>query len=185
MITIHSFSQQCSEQGMLLYSRSGRALWMRAAGVADRDLIVDLLLRMSTQSRQLRYFVPRPFSIDSARIEAQRILSRLNGCGQVYLVTGMAAGYEAAIGLGELVIDPGDPRRAEFAIIVRDSEQADGIGTALAQALLSEARQAGVTTLYADFLPGNTAARRLIRRLDLPCELTMGPEYQVALRLAA
>lgn len=91
-----------------------------------------------------------------------------------------------AIAVGELVIDQADPTRAEFAIIVRDSEQADGIGTLLAQALLARARNAGVSRLCADIMPGNIAVRQLIQRLCLPYDFTMdASEWQVALRLAA
>jgi RimJ/RimL family protein N-acetyltransferase len=53
-----------------------------------------------------------------------------------------------------------DPDRADIGICVVDAEQGRGVGTALAEALMVQARAAGLISVHADIEPDNERARR-------------------------
>jgi RimJ/RimL family protein N-acetyltransferase len=65
------------------------------------------------------------------------------------------------VGWAEFGRYPEDPQRADIAMCVVDDEQGQGIGTALARALLDLARGAGLSSVHADIEPGNVAAHRV------------------------
>jgi RimJ/RimL family protein N-acetyltransferase len=60
------------------------------------------------------------------------------------------------------------PGVAEIAVSVRDDYQQQGIGTMLVQHAVAAARNDGLHHLLASILPENTAALRLMSRLELP-----------------
>lgn len=64
----------------------------------------------------------------------------------------------------------GDPQsdRAEYAALVADAWQGKGLGLAMTLDLVQQARQVGITTLYALVLPENVRMLSLLRDLDLP-----------------
>jgi RimJ/RimL family protein N-acetyltransferase len=68
------------------------------------------------------------------------------------------------VGVGELVVQPRDPRRGELALLVRDGYQRRGIGFALAERLVRHACHHGLAVLEAEALSGSRAIRALVRR---------------------
>jgi RimJ/RimL family protein N-acetyltransferase len=84
---------------------------------------------------------------------------------------------------GLVVLDPEDPNeiiavvryarnpgneRAEYAALVEDSWQGQGVGAALTHRLIDEARGNGVGSFYALVKGGNTRMLNVLRHLDLP-----------------
>ncbi len=67
------------------------------------------------------------------------------------------------VGLAELVV--GEEGKAEGGIIVLETMQGRGIGSALARALRDVAREFGVKAVYGYILPDNVRALRLVRKL--------------------
>jgi len=65
-----------------------------------------------------------------------------------------------------------DAAGAELAVVVDDTQQRRGVGTALCAALSSDARRAGIRYLRADLLRTNAAMLQLLRCLELPMRLT-------------
>lgn len=184
---MHSLAGHSVERlyGLRSRSVSGRPLYVRFARNSDIEPIAEMLQQLSSASLTLRYLTPKPLEAAGARMEARRMLAQAELAGTVLLVSTPNGDGERLVGLGELAIDPAAATRAEFALVVRDDYQADGIGTLLMHALVTAAAQAGVVTLGADLAPSNVAMRRLIRKLDLPYSLTLGPyEWTLALQLA-
>lgn len=168
----------------IVRSRNGRALMVRPARLNDQARIVDLLLRLSPASRLMRYLAPRTLTLPEAQHEARRILAHAERAGAALLIAAADDPAEMPVALAELAIDHTDPTRAEFALVVRDDYQADGIGALLIQAVIARARRAGVATLIADFLPTNRPIHRLIKRQRLPYSLTFSPtEWRLELRI--
>ena len=62
---------------------------------------------------------------------------------------------------------PGD-ERAEYAALVEDNWQGQGIGAALTHRLIDEARGNGVRSFYAPVKGENTRMLKVLRHLDLP-----------------
>ena len=68
------------------------------------------------------------------------------------------------IGVARFIRDPNDARLAEVAIVVTDSWQGRGVGTALVERLAARMRTVGVERIAARMLVGSDAARRLVAR---------------------
>ena len=101
-------------------TRRGRAIDARRVRPDDRALLADMLGRLSVHTRWLRYMSPRPLAGDAALAEARRIAA-----GHPALVAlGRVGGLEEAIAVAELVPDARDRATGEFALVVRDDEQA-------------------------------------------------------------
>ena len=63
-----------------------------------------------------------------------------------------------------------DSEKAEYAALVEDRWQNQGVGTALTRLLIDEARDKGVRFFYALVKGGNKRMLELLRHLDLPEE---------------
>jgi acetyltransferase len=159
---------------------------VRHAVPADLPLIVDLLERLSDQTRYLRYCHPVPRSPAWAWAEAARML-RQGGSRVLTLVAVSRAERTAeVIGVGELVIDGGAGASAELALLVRDDQQGRGVGTELGRRLVGLARARGLAELYGHLLPENRASLALLRRLGAPYTTAFDGELlHAVLNLAA
>jgi len=82
--------------------------------------------------------------------------------------TAVADGAERAVALAELAHDHSDPAVAEFAIVVRDDYQQEGLGRMLTQLLIQVALLRGVDALRVEMLAENRAVRKLVYGLGLP-----------------
>jgi RimJ/RimL family protein N-acetyltransferase len=71
---------------------------------------------------------------------------------------------DALIGWAEYGRYRDAPHTADLGMCVIDAEQGKGIGTALAQAVLVRAREAGLVSIHADIEPFNDIARRAWQR---------------------
>src|SRR5215208_6121897 len=69
-------------------------------------------------------------------------------------------GEERAVAVAELAHDPGDPAVAEFAVVVRDDYQHEGLGTMITQLLIQLATLRGVPSLHASVLAENQVVYR-------------------------
>lgn len=143
-------------------------LLMRRVESGDAALIVDLLYRLSAQTRWLRYFTTRPFTNETAWVETERIVRGQAGKSLALIATAPNAAFDEVIAVAELVIEARNPKSATLAIVVRDDYQRQGIGQTLANQLVRYARKSGLSTLRADLLAENRAIRRLLDRLGVP-----------------
>ncbi|WP_158545917.1 GNAT family N-acetyltransferase [Blastococcus sp. TF02A-30] len=69
------------------------------------------------------------------------------------------------VGVARYDRSPGDPARAEVAVVVEDGWQGAGVGRQLLRALAERAAARGVTTVTADVQPDNAPALALAARL--------------------
>jgi acetyltransferase len=69
--------------------------------------------------------------------------------------------------------------RAEYAIVLADRWQRQGLGLAMTRRLIDVARARGIHYLEAVVLLGNQGMLRLFRRLGLPLHIDEGPELLV------
>jgi acetyltransferase len=133
----------------------------------DVLLAIDLLVRLSTRSAQLRFFQPLQ-SIEAMTRQAARMVG-----GDPRLQTALAAtiregGEEQVVAVVELVQSPTDLMAAEFAIVVRDDYQREGLGRMLSHIAIELARVRGMRTLRASVLAENRAIMTVLRGLGLP-----------------
>jgi GNAT superfamily N-acetyltransferase len=148
-------------------SGRGRALSVRAVTPGDAPLLTALLAGLSERSAHLRFFRPLK-DITTVWREAARVAGG-NPLFQAALVATIAEdGEEHAVALAELLHDRYDPTMAEFAVVVRDDCQREGIGRMLSQLLIQVAMLRGVRTLRASTLAENLAIHKLLRGLGVP-----------------
>jgi GNAT superfamily N-acetyltransferase len=159
-------------QPFLFHTLRGRPVAIRRVVSADTILLADLLCRLSEQTRRLRYLAPRALIGEIVWREAARMARGRTDDHLTLVVVAQGAEPAEAFGVGELVRDEQAPTTAEIAVVVRDDQQNQGLGSFLLWQLVCAAQQNGITRLYADLLEENQAMLRLIRELRLPYTAT-------------
>ncbi len=143
-------------------TKSGFLGELRPLLPSDRPAYLELLSKLSPQSRRLRFFTPAPpterminyfLDIDFIDHFAWVVLDRSRdphtGCGVARFIRGTS-----------------DLHRAEAAFVVIDDYQAMGIGTIMLGAVAVAAEAVGITTLTAEVLDENEGMRAVFGRVD-------------------
>ncbi|MFB4302939.1 GNAT family N-acetyltransferase [Actinomadura sp. NTSP31] len=155
--------------------RDGTHVTVRPIEPRDADAVRALHERCSLDSRRMRYFSPKPYPPPRA-IEGF--------CDPARGLTLVAEGPDGSLlALAHLihVIDPGV---AELAFLVEDGWQGRGLGRALAELLVAQARERGLVELRATALSENARMRRLLTSLGGRTRRTDEPHI-VEIRLRA
>lgn len=187
--------------GWRLYRRTEEAAWatktgqayvMRSATAADLPLMADLLTDLSSDSRYLRFLLPlSAFTPERAEARARQLWLENPWPSWVLLATlpeseQPGAASEKVIGLGELHLNPANPGQAEFALLVRDEWQGQGIGARLLDRLVALATTRGVRVLCSEIHPYNRAMRKILSRQERPVEFKfVNGTMEVSIKLAA
>ena len=156
--------------------RGGPALTVRPLRNGDADTVLAVFARLGERSRRARFNGPKPKLTDADL----RHLAAVDG--NRHVLVAWVDGDPRPVALARLVRDGGT---AELAFEVADEHQRRGIGSALTELLLADARAAGITEVTALVSSDNPAAlallRRLVGRLDVRYE---GSELSVRAALA-
>jgi acetyltransferase len=144
-----------------------RTLSVRTATPADAPLLAHLLAHLSDRTSQLRFFRALK-NIELICDEAVRMATGGPQRHAVLVATIEVQGAEHAVAVAELAHDPTNPALAEFAVVVRDDYQREGLGTIISRMLLQLATLRGVQTLRGTMLAENRAIHRLVRGLGAP-----------------
>ncbi len=124
--------------------------------------------RLSAESQRRRYLAPKP-RLSSADL---RYLTEIDGRDHVALVAVTEREPEEIVAVGRFVSLPDREGTAEFAIVVGDAYQGQGLGRALAVALADAARARGVRRFAATVLSDNHAIHRLLQTIGSRLDLT-------------
>jgi len=145
--------------------RDGRPVALRVAGAEDAAAVQRFVRNLSEQSRRYRFFAPIR-ELSPAQIER---LTRSHPPDELALVGEITAesGESRIVALAQYVVC--DALDAEFAVVVDDAWQRQGLGMQLVGALAEQAARAGVTALGGFVLPDNWPMLAFLARLD--CEL--------------
>jgi RimJ/RimL family protein N-acetyltransferase len=132
---------------------------LRPISTDDQAALGAAYQRLSPLSRQRRFGSPK------ARL-SRRDLAYLTDVDGIDHVAWVAVDEDGdIIGVGRWVRDPERPATAEFAIVVGDPYQGQGVGRALAERLSAEARARGVSRFTALVRADNEPVRRLVARI--------------------
>lgn len=146
--------------------RSGRMVAIRPIQADDGERLEASHGRLSPESRYRRFLAAKPrLSADEVRY-----LTEVDGRDHVALVVTPAGDPDRIIAVGRFVRHRGDPAAAEFAIVVGDPYQGEGLGTELLRALADAALERGIVRFTATVLADNEAVHRLLRRLAVRFE---------------
>lgn len=150
-----------------IVAKNGQQVHVRYLTPADGDLLVNLVRKLSRESRYQRFHV----SMDDMPME--EIYRRLppfldvDGRNSVALLALVDEPLgEHAIAVARLRRRPGETE-AEAAVVVRDDWQRQGIGAALMRQLVALALDLGINRFTAMIQAGNHAVHAMIKALGL------------------
>jgi acetyltransferase len=147
----------------------GTAVIIRPIRPEDEPLLVEFHHTLSEQSVYQRYFHPFPLSERIAHERLTRI-AFINYEREMALVAEWRdeAYKPHIIGVGRLIKLRGG-KEAEFAILISDEYQHQGLGTELLSRLVAIGRREGVKRIIADILPDNAAMIRVSEQVGFTC----------------
>ncbi|MFS8857147.1 bifunctional acetate--CoA ligase family protein/GNAT family N-acetyltransferase [Synechococcus sp. H55.7] len=130
----------------------------------DEPLVIQFHRHVSDYSIYLRYFHSIKYS---ARIAHERLVRICfnDYDREIALVAEKQEPEATILGISRLSKKHGPPEEAEFALLVADPYQRQGIGTELLTRLIQVARCEGIRRLTGEVLSENEGMRRLCRRL--------------------
>jgi protein lysine acetyltransferase len=148
---------------------SGRLVEIRALRAEDGQALSASYEQLSEQTKYRRFLAPKPH----LSIQDVEYLTNIDGTDHAALIAvpvgaRMPREPESIIGVARYVRLPEDPDAAEFAIVIGDSFQRDGLGTAIMDRLGRIAIANGIKRLRGTMLADNVGAHRLTRRLAGP-----------------
>lgn len=147
---------------MRLTLRDGTEVVVRPIRTVDKQLLARAMAMLSRESARLRFLAPKS-KLSSGEL---RYLTEIDYIDHYALVAVMADDPRRLAAVGRWVRATDDPASAELAIVVGDSLQGQGLGTALGRALAQAARARGVHRFTALVLAENTAAPKLFERIS-------------------
>jgi GNAT superfamily N-acetyltransferase len=142
---------------------SGIEIPFRVARPGDAPALQRLHARCSERTIYLRFLGPMKKLSD----EQARYFASTDGVDHFGLVALDPQDPNEIIAVVRYARKPGD-ERAEYAALVEDSWQGQGVGAALTHQLIDEARGNGVGSFYALVKGGNKRMLSVLRHLDLP-----------------
>ena len=155
-------------QLLKFHTLRGQVVAVRQVMAMDTLLLAEMLCRLSERARQLRYMRSGNFSGEAIWNEAVRMTRGRSLDHTTLLATIQPDEYDEAIAAAELVRDRHNPTIGEIALVVRDDEQQQGIGSFLLWRLIGVAQRSGIANLNVNMLAENRAMLRLICALGLP-----------------
>ena len=159
-------------------ANNGHKLLLRPIRPEDEPLLVKFHGTLSERSVSLRYFHAMTLSSRVAHERLTRICfldydreMALVACDQ-----DAATGETEILGVGRLGKLRGT-NEAEFALLIADKFQGQGLGTTLLDRLLQIGRDEKIDRIYGDILPENIEMQRICEKLGF--HLTQSPEDPV------
>lgn len=142
--------------------RDGRHAVIRALQPQDREALSEAFARTGDESRYRRFFTSKR-SLSEGEI---KFFVEVNFTTHVALLCELEEGGRKVIaGGGRYVVCA--PGSAEVAFMIDDLHQGRGIGSLLMRHLVACARSAGLQTLVAEVLAGNSPMLKVFERAGL------------------
>lgn len=162
-------------------AKNGEQLSVRFLTPEDGDLLVDLVLRLSPETRYRRFhYGQETATMDEIRRRLPPFLE-VDGVDSLALIalTGEAKG-QRIVGVGRFRRQPGAVE-AEAAVVVRDDWHRQGVGSALMKQLVQVARSLGIVRFTAMIQAGNRAVHDMIKaaNIDFVSHIEHGEDYIV------
>lgn len=156
---------------------SGRKVMIRPIRPDDGNALRKAYDHLSEETKYRRFLAPKPH-LGPADI---RYLVEVDSSDHYALVATPADRDDWILGVARFVRLPGDPRRAEIAVVVGDPFQGEGLATELLKRLGEAASERGITSFNATMLTHNEPAHRMVRRFAGPRahERHLGPTVEI------
>jgi acetyltransferase len=163
--------------------RSSIEVLIRPIRPEDEPLIVAFHSTLSKQSVYLRYFYPMSLEQRIAHDRLTRICF-IDYDREMVLVAEHSdkSGQRAIIGVGRLTKIRGT-NHAEFATVVSDAYQGQGLGSELLRRLIAIGRDERLERVIADVLPDNRDMQRVFKQMGFRFRRALGEPIRVELAL--
>jgi RimJ/RimL family protein N-acetyltransferase len=160
--------------------KDGTAVEIRPIRTDDSERLRTSHARLSPESRYRRFLGAKP---ELSASDAKYLVD-IDGCHHFALVATLD---DEIVAVTRFVREPEDPATAEFAIVVGDDHQRQGLAGELLRRLAEAAAERGVRRFRATILTDNVAIRRLMQTLAAgPLdECRLGTVSEVGFDLAA
>jgi RimJ/RimL family protein N-acetyltransferase len=161
----------------------GTAIRVRPIEPADKARLEAGLRRLSDETIRRRFLAAKPrFSQRELRY-----LTEVDGISHIALVALLDRDPDTLVAVARAVRLPDMPDTAEFAIVVADPLQGQGLGSLLGSQLAELAQAAGIRRFAATVLSDNEPARRLISHIagEFEHEQMNGSVRELVIDLAA
>jgi acetyltransferase len=150
--------------------RNGQEVVIRPIRPEDEPLLVELHGHLSERSVRLRYFHVMKLSQRTAHERLTRVCFNDYDREMALVVDHRdETGRHHILGVGRLSRITGQ-NEAEFAILISDQVQHQGLGTELLKRLVDIARQEGVSVVSADILNENLDMQKVCKKLGFAFE---------------
>lgn len=146
--------------GRLVRLRDGRAVVVRSAKRADGEAVQQFVRELSPLARRRRFFGALS-ELSPAQLE--RLTGAQNPRDLSLVALSAHAGEPRIVAMAQYATD--DPGGAEFAVVVADAWQRQGLGVRLLELLLGRAAEAGVQVMNGYALAENAPMLALAARL--------------------
>lgn len=167
----------------LVRLKNGREVLIRPIRPDDGARLQVAHDRLSPLTRYRRFLASKP-RLSPTEV---RYLVDIDGSSHVALIATSPDDTGWILAVGRFVRLADEPTAAEFAIVVADHIQGQGLGTELLERLADAAVACGITRFRATMLAENEPAHRLVRRLARRQARTRrgGPVEEIEIDLAA
>jgi acetyltransferase len=158
---------------------NGEQITIRPIRPDDESLMAAFHKGLSEQSVYMRYGNASTLSFRTAHERLTRVCF-LDHEREVALVAENVDG--GIIGVGRLIKDR-VANAAEFALVVADKYQTQGLGRELLNRLLAIAREKGIDSVYGFILPSNGRMQSLAREFGFSLEGYLIEDEQIRVRI--
>jgi len=157
--------------GRLVRLRDGRAVVVRSAKRADGEAVQQFVRELSPLARRRRFFGALS-ELSPAQLDRLTVAQNPRDLSLVALSA--HAGEPRIVAMAQYATD--DPGAAEFAVVVADAWQRQGLGTRLLELLLGRAAEAGVQVMSGHVLAENGPMLTLAARLGFAAAEDRDPD---------
>ena len=163
--------------------KDGTPVWVRPIRPDDAERLQAFHARLSPESIYLRWLSAHPV----LSLAEARALSTVDYASRMALVATTSPAPDAPlVGVARYGRVPGQHDEAEVAVVVEDSYQRRGLGTALLQRLMWHARTQGYRYWTAEINVANARMMKFIQRGGLPISKKYeGGSWQVRVEIGA
>jgi GNAT superfamily N-acetyltransferase len=151
--------------------KDGTPVLLRPVQPGDKSRLTSGLMRLSSESRYFRFFIPTP----ALTGEQLRYLTEVDQRHHVaWIALDLSQPAQPAIGIARYVRSKTEPHVAEAAFTVIDDFQHKGLGSYLLGILYLLAQRSGITVLREIVLPENRFAAGWFQKLGGAAKFEQG-----------
>jgi len=155
----------------------GRQVVLRPIRPEDEPLERELIAGLSPESSRFRFF----YIIKEITHEMLSRFCNIDYDREMAIIAEYTANERRRnVGVGRLIIEPGN-ETGEFAIVVADDFQGNGLGLKLLDGLIGIAQDKGLKSIYGIVLSNNTNMLGLAKKLGFSVKRLSAEESQVTL----